>query len=82
MKLPLQRADEFNADFDQQYRWYVEKPGAEVTERFLRAVADTLPLLADQPDLGRRENFAIRCCAIFGRFEWNGRFRKFSSSIA
>ena len=57
MKLPLQRADEFNADFDQQYRWYVEKAGAEVAERFLRAVADTLPLLADQPDLGRRRKF-------------------------
>jgi plasmid stabilization system protein ParE len=57
MKLTLQRADEFNADFDQQYRWYVEQAGEEVVERFLRAVANTLPRLAEQPDLGRRRKF-------------------------
>ena len=45
MKLSLQRADEFNADFDQQYRWYAEQAGEELAERFLRAVADTLPRL-------------------------------------
>lgn len=57
MKLSLQRADEFNADFDQQYRWYVEQAGEELAERFLRAVADTLPMLAERPDLGRRRKF-------------------------
>lgn len=57
MKLSLQRADEFNSDFDHQYGWYVEKAGEEIAERFLRAVADTLPLLAERPDLGRRRKF-------------------------
>lgn len=57
MKLSLKRADEFNADFDQQYRWYLEKAGEETAERFLRAVANTLPLLAERPDLGRRRKF-------------------------
>jgi toxin ParE1/3/4 len=57
MKLSLQRADEFNVDFDQQYRWYVEQAGEDLAERFLRAVGDTLPLLAEQPDLGRRRKF-------------------------
>jgi toxin ParE1/3/4 len=57
MKLSLQRADEFNADFEQQYRWYADQAGEEIAERFLRAVADTLPRLAEQPDLGRRRKF-------------------------
>jgi toxin ParE1/3/4 len=57
MKLTLQRADEFNADFDQQYRWYLEQAGEEVAEHFLQAVAVTLPLLAEHSDLGRRRNF-------------------------
>ena len=55
--MSLQRADEFNADFDQQYSWYVEKAGEEIAERFLRAVANTLPLLAERPDSGRRRKF-------------------------
>jgi toxin ParE1/3/4 len=57
MKLSLQRADEFNADFDQQYRWYVEKAGEDIAERFLHAVAHTLPLLAERPDVGCRRKF-------------------------
>jgi plasmid stabilization system protein ParE len=57
MKLSLQRAYEFNADFEQQYRWYADHAGEEIAERFLRAVADTLPRLAELPDLGRRRKF-------------------------
>ena len=57
MKLSLQRADEFNADFEQQYRWYADQAGEEIAERFLRAVANTLPLLAERPDLGHRRKF-------------------------
>jgi plasmid stabilization system protein ParE len=57
MKLLLQRGDEFNADFEQQYRWYTDQAGEEIAERFLRAVADTLPRLAERPDLGRRRKF-------------------------
>jgi toxin ParE1/3/4 len=57
MKLTLQRADEFNADFDQQYRWSMDKAGEEVAERFLRAVLVTLRLLAEHSDLGRRRKF-------------------------
>jgi len=57
MKLSLQRAGEFNADFEQQYCWYADHAGEEIAERFLRAVADTLPRLAELPDLGRRRKF-------------------------
>ena len=57
MKLTLQRADEFNADFDQQYRWYMKQVGDVVAEQFLQAVPVTLRLLAGQSDLGRRRKF-------------------------
>jgi len=57
MKLLLRRAGEFNADFDRQYRWYLEQAGEEVAERFLHAVVVTLRLLAEQSDLGRRRKF-------------------------
>lgn len=57
MKLSLQRADAFNTDFEQQYHWYADRAGEEIAERFLRAVADTLPRLAELPDLGRRRKF-------------------------
>ena len=57
MKLSLHRADDFNADFDQHYRWYLEQANEDLAERFLDAVLTTLQLLAGQPDLGRRRNF-------------------------
>jgi plasmid stabilization system protein ParE len=57
MKLPLHRADAFNADFDQQYRRYLEQAGEELAGRFLSAVEITLQSLLMQPDLGRRRKF-------------------------
>ena len=52
MKLTLHRAEEFNADFDRQYRWYLDQAGEAVAGNFLNAVAVTLPLLANQPEIG------------------------------
>jgi len=57
MKLSLYRSQDFNADFDQQYRWYLEQAGEDLAERFLAAVLATLKTLAVQPDLGRRRKF-------------------------
>jgi toxin ParE1/3/4 len=57
MKLSLHRAEKFNADFDQQYCWYLEQTGEELAERFLNAVEITLESLLTQPDLGRRRKF-------------------------
>ena len=57
MKLPLHRAEDFNADFDLQYRWYLAHAGEEMAERFLAAVLATLNTLAARPDLGRRRKF-------------------------
>jgi len=57
MTLALHRSDEFNRDFDLQYRWYLEQAGEAVAERYLSAVLATLRLLATQPGLGRRRKF-------------------------
>ena len=57
MTLALHRSDDFNRDVDLQYRWYLERAGEAVAERYLDAVLATLRLLATQPDLGRRRQF-------------------------
>ena len=57
MKLALHRADDFNSDFDLQYRWYLKHANESVAERYLNAVKATLNLLASQPELGRRRKF-------------------------
>ena len=57
MNLLLHRADDFDCDFDLQYRWYLEHASESVAERYLMAVRATLKLLAAQPDLGRRRKF-------------------------
>jgi toxin ParE1/3/4 len=57
MTLALHRSDDFNRDFDLQYRWYLEQAGQAVAERYLNAVLATLRLLATQPDLGRGRKF-------------------------
>jgi plasmid stabilization system protein ParE len=58
MKLSLHRADNFNSDFRRQYDWYLEEASEDVAERFLEAVGNTLQLLCDHPDSGRRLRFA------------------------
>src|ERR1035438_8985529 len=57
MKLSWHRADTFNADFDQQHRWYLEEAGEELAGHFVVAVENTLQLLTRQPDLGQRRTF-------------------------
>jgi toxin ParE1/3/4 len=57
MKLSLHRADEFNTDFDQQYRWYLSEADEEVAERFFEALENTLQILLTQPELGHRRKF-------------------------
>jgi toxin ParE1/3/4 len=57
MNLTLHRSDDFNRDFDLQYRWYLEQAGEAVAERYLQALLGTLRLLAAQPGLGRQRTF-------------------------
>lgn len=56
MSLSVERADWFKEDFDRQYRWYLERAGEAVAERYLAAVQTTIDMLCKQPELGR-----LRC---------------------
>jgi plasmid stabilization system protein ParE len=76
MNLTLHRADAFNADFDQQHRWYLEKVGEELAERFLKAVENTLQSLSSQPDLGRRRKFRHPALARIHSFQVKSPFQK------
>lgn len=76
MKLSLHRADEFNADFDQQHRWYLEQAGEELAERFLKAVKQTLESLLSQPDLGRLRKFRNPALADIRSFQVKSPFQK------
>jgi len=53
VKLLLQRADFFWADFARQVDWYRDEASSEVAERFVVAVEATLNVLVKQPDIGR-----------------------------
>ena len=57
MTLALHRSDDFNRDFDLQYRWYLEQAGEAVAECYLQALLGTLRLLATQPGLCRQRKF-------------------------
>jgi len=76
MKLSLHRAETFSADFDQQYRWYLEQAGEELTGRFLKAVENTLQSLLMQPDLGRRRTFRHPALAGIRSFRVEPPFQK------
>ena len=75
MKLSLHRAEEFNADFDQQHRWYLEQAGEELAGRFLTAVEHTLQSLLSQPDLGRRRKFRHPALAGIRSFQVKSPFQ-------
>jgi toxin ParE1/3/4 len=75
MKLSLHRAETFNADFDQQYRWYLEQAGEELAERFLMAVENTLQSLLTQPGSGHRKNFRHPALAGIRSFQVKSPFQ-------
>jgi toxin ParE1/3/4 len=76
MKLLLHRSADFNADFDQQYRWYLGEAGEEVAERFLTGVLTTLRSLTEFPDLGRRRKFRHPALRDLRSFRVNPPFDK------
>lgn len=82
----LHRADEFNRDFDFQYRWYLEQAGEGVAERYLEAVRETLHLLVAQPGIGQRRKFHhpglqdIRSFRLISPFEVHLLFYRYSGN--
>jgi plasmid stabilization system protein ParE len=57
MSFDLRREAWSDEDFQAQYEWYLIQAGEEIAERFLKALEDTLKLLQERPDLGRRRRF-------------------------
>ena len=48
--IALHRSNDFNRDFDRQYRWYLAQAGEALAERYVEAVLAALRLLADRGD--------------------------------
>lgn len=74
--LLLHRSGDFNADFDQRYRWYLEQASEELAERFLDAVLVTARSLTNQPDLGRRRKLRNPTLRDLRSFRVNPPFNK------
>ena len=57
MSLTLHRSEEFNVDFDVQYRWYLREAGETVAEGYMSAVLATVQALSQAPGVGRLRRF-------------------------
>ena len=56
--MSVRRADDFIADVERQFNWYLAEAGWEVANRYLDAVEATCRLLGQHPNLGPRAGFA------------------------
>jgi plasmid stabilization system protein ParE len=54
----VRKADDFIADVERQFDWYLAKAGWAVAERYLDAVEATCRLLGQHPNLGPRGGFS------------------------
>jgi plasmid stabilization system protein ParE len=54
----VRKTDDFIADVERQYRWFVVKAGFEVADRYLDTVQSTCQLLGRHPFLGPPGGFA------------------------
>ena len=55
--MSLRKSDDFIADVERQYEWYLRHADSEVAERYLTAVEATCRLLAQHSQLGPRGGF-------------------------
>lgn len=56
--MTVQKTDDFIADVERQFDWYVTKAGWEVADHYLLSVQGACQLLARQPHLGPMGGFA------------------------
>ncbi len=52
MPLRVNKADQFRADFEKYFAWYVREAGEEVAWRFQAAMESALERISNLPDLG------------------------------
>ena len=55
--MSVRKSDDFIADIERQYEWYVLNAGRDVAEQYLVAVEATCRLLGQHPQLGPRGGF-------------------------
>jgi plasmid stabilization system protein ParE len=55
--MSVRKSDDFIADVERQYEWYVRNADQDVAEHYLVAVEATCRLLAQHPQLGPRGGF-------------------------
>ena len=55
--MSLRKSDDFIADVEWQFEWYVVNAGWEAAERYATAVEATCRLLGQHPQLGPRAGF-------------------------
>ena len=55
--MSVRKSDDFIADVERQYLWYLENASEHVAEGYLAAVEATCRLLAQHPQLGPRGGF-------------------------
>lgn len=74
--LTIQRTEEASLDIRLQSDWYDVHAGADISERYLMSLVETLNDLAVQPDLGRVRKFRNRRLAGLRSFQIQGSFHK------
>jgi len=57
MSRAIQKAQDFTADFESVFGWYVDQAGVDLAWRFQLALDKTLMQLSIRPDLGRPRHF-------------------------
>jgi plasmid stabilization system protein ParE len=55
--MSVRKSDDFIADVERQYHWYLKNADEDVAERYLTAVEATCRLLGQHPQLGPRGGF-------------------------
>lgn len=56
--MSVRKSDDFIADIERQFEWYVRNAGWEVAEHYLDAIEATCSLLGQHPQLGPRGGFS------------------------
>jgi plasmid stabilization system protein ParE len=56
--MSVRKSDDFIADVERQFEWYVRQAGWEVADHYLASVEATCRFLGQQPRLGPRGGFA------------------------
>ena len=55
--MSVHKSDEFIADVERQFEWYVREAGWDLADHYLAAVEATCRLLGQHPQLGPRGGF-------------------------